>query len=76
MDDKTLISLVEKFGASDLAELTLEDGATRLVLRKETAIRAIAAAAAVGAQAPKAPQARLSRSALSVCPARKARKVR
>ena len=50
MDDKTLISLVEKFGASDLAELTLEDGATRLVLRKETAIRAIAAAAAVGAQ--------------------------
>ena len=50
MDDKTLISLVEKFGASDLAELTLADGATRLVLRKETAIRAIAAAAAVGAQ--------------------------
>lgn len=34
MDDKTLITLVEKFGAGDLAELELVDGSTRLVLRK------------------------------------------
>lgn len=37
MDDKTLIALVEKFGNSDLAELELQDGSTRLKLRKAAA---------------------------------------
>ncbi len=37
MDDKTLITLVEKFGASQLAELELNDGSLHLVLRKEGA---------------------------------------
>lgn len=39
MDDKTLITLVEKFGSSQLAELELNDGSLHLVLRKEGAIR-------------------------------------
>ncbi|MCA1949502.1 MAG: acetyl-CoA carboxylase biotin carboxyl carrier protein [Treponema sp.] len=39
MDDKTLITLVEKFGSSQLAELELNDGSMHLVLRKESAIR-------------------------------------
>jgi acetyl-CoA carboxylase biotin carboxyl carrier protein len=38
MDDKTLLSLVEKFGVSQLAELELNDGTLRLVLRKEIAV--------------------------------------
>ncbi|MFA6505651.1 MAG: acetyl-CoA carboxylase biotin carboxyl carrier protein [Treponemataceae bacterium] len=37
MDDKTLITLVEKFGASDLTELELVDGSTRLSLKKANA---------------------------------------
>jgi len=41
MDDKTLITLVEKFGSSQLAELELNDGSLHLVLRKEGAIRGI-----------------------------------
>lgn len=38
MDDKTLLSVIEKFGAGQLAELELNDGALRLVLRKESAL--------------------------------------
>lgn len=44
MDDKTLITLVEKFGSSDLAELELVDGSTRLSLKKASALAASAAA--------------------------------
>jgi acetyl-CoA carboxylase biotin carboxyl carrier protein len=36
MDDKTLLSLVEKFGNSDMSELELNDGTINLVLRKGT----------------------------------------
>jgi len=50
MDDKTLITLVEKFGASDLAELELVDGSTRLSLKKAAAVSAHAAPAAAPAQ--------------------------
>ena len=46
MDDKTLITLVEKFGASDLAELELVDGSTRLSLKKATAAYAAPTTAA------------------------------
>lgn len=45
MDDKTLITLVEKFGSSDLAELELVDGSTRLSLKKASAVGAAHAAA-------------------------------
>jgi len=45
MDDKTLITLVEKFGSSQLAELELNDGSLHLVLRKEGAIRSAGSAA-------------------------------
>lgn len=45
MDDKTLITLVEKFGSSQLAELELNDGSLHLVLRKEGAIRSAGNAA-------------------------------
>jgi len=38
MDDKTLITLVERFGSSQLAELELNDGTMHLVLRKENAL--------------------------------------
>ncbi len=44
MDDKTLITLVEKFGSSQLAELELNDGTMHLVLRKESAVRSGTAA--------------------------------
>jgi len=54
MDDKTLITLVEKFGASDLAELELVDGSSRLVLKKASAVQAVAAAAPEGAAVPAA----------------------
>lgn len=54
MDDKTLLSLVEKFGSSDLAELVLEDGALRLSLRKAAAVRAETAAGGPAAAAPAA----------------------
>ena len=46
MDDKTLITLVEKFGASDLSELELVDGSTRLSLKKAAAVAVPAAPAA------------------------------
>ncbi len=49
MDDKTLITLVEKFGASDLAELELVDGSTRLSLKKASAVSAAAVSAAPAA---------------------------
>ncbi|MFQ3547721.1 MAG: acetyl-CoA carboxylase biotin carboxyl carrier protein [Termitinemataceae bacterium] len=39
MDDKTLLSLVEKFGSSSIAELELNDSSIHLVLRKESAVR-------------------------------------
>jgi len=45
MEDRTLLALVEKFGSSNLAELELVDGSTRLVLKKAVAITASAAAA-------------------------------
>ncbi len=48
MDDKTLITLVEKFGAGDLAELELDDGSTHLVLRKAQAVQALAQAPLTG----------------------------
>lgn len=53
MDDKTLITLVEKFGSSDLAELELVDGSTRLSLKKASAVAAAASAAPAGAPAAK-----------------------
>ena len=53
MDDKTLITLVEKFGSSDLAELELVDGSTRLSLKKASAVTAAASAAATAAPAAK-----------------------
>lgn len=37
MDDKTLLALVDKFSASELSELELSDGSTRLMLRKASA---------------------------------------
>jgi len=53
MEDRTLLALVEKFGSSDLAELELVDGSTRLVLKKAVAVTAGAAAsAALSAGAP------------------------
>jgi acetyl-CoA carboxylase biotin carboxyl carrier protein len=55
MDDKTLITLVEKFGASDLAELELVDGSTRLSLKKASAVAAGAAVPAPSAPAGAAP---------------------
>ncbi len=38
MDDKTLLTLVEKFGSGQMAELELNDGSLHLVLRKESAL--------------------------------------
>jgi acetyl-CoA carboxylase biotin carboxyl carrier protein len=37
MDDKTLLALVDKFSSSELSELELSDGSTKLVLRKASA---------------------------------------
>jgi acetyl-CoA carboxylase biotin carboxyl carrier protein len=37
MNDKLLLTLLDKFSASDAAEFDLDDGATRLILRKEAA---------------------------------------
>lgn len=57
MDDKTLLQLVDKFGSSELTELELNDGTTKLVLRKGGAFAAAAAPAqsAASAAAPAAP---------------------
>jgi len=44
MDDKTLLTLVEKFGSGQMAELELNDGSLHLVLRKESALLPRAAA--------------------------------
>lgn len=52
MEDKTLITLVEKFGTSQLAELELNDGTIHLVLRKESALKAVGAPAVSGASGP------------------------
>ncbi|MCX7655925.1 MAG: acetyl-CoA carboxylase biotin carboxyl carrier protein [Treponemataceae bacterium] len=38
MDDKNLLAIIEKFGASSIAELELSDGSIHLVLRKEAAL--------------------------------------
>lgn len=59
MDDKTLLSLVEKFGNSDMSELELNDGTIKLVLRKgvSASILAAAPAAPVSAQAAASPAA-------------------
>ncbi len=58
MDDKTLLTLVEKFGSSQMAELELNDGSLHLVLRKESALLSRSAApvsvAAVDSGAPAA----------------------
>lgn len=51
MEDKTLLALVEKFGTTDMAELELVDGSTRLTLRKTSAVQAAAAAGAASAAA-------------------------
>ncbi|MDR2160399.1 MAG: acetyl-CoA carboxylase biotin carboxyl carrier protein [Treponema sp.] len=40
MNDKLLLTLLDKFSASAAAELDLDDGATRLILRKEAAFAA------------------------------------
>jgi acetyl-CoA carboxylase biotin carboxyl carrier protein len=37
MNDRLLLALLDKFSASAAAELDLDDGATRLILRKEAA---------------------------------------
>ncbi len=55
MDDKTLLSVIEKFGAGQLAELELNDGALRLVLRKESAVLHRGAAPEASAAAHLAP---------------------
>ncbi|WP_304224547.1 acetyl-CoA carboxylase biotin carboxyl carrier protein [Gracilinema caldarium] len=57
MDDKTLITLVEKFGSSQLAELELNDGSMHLVLRKESAIRTALDGVSIGGAAAEAHQA-------------------
>jgi acetyl-CoA carboxylase biotin carboxyl carrier protein len=57
MDDKTLLALVEKFSAGDIAELQLSDGAVHLALRKASAVAAAAAGQAAGAAAAAAPAA-------------------
>ena len=51
MDDKTLLSLVEKFGNSDMSELELNDGTINLVLRKGVSASMMAAAPAAPASA-------------------------
>lgn len=38
MDDRTLLSLIDKFGAGQLVELELDEGPLHLVLRKESAV--------------------------------------
>ncbi len=35
MDDKTLLTVIDKFGASDIGELEYNDGKVQLILRKE-----------------------------------------
>lgn len=52
MEDKTLITLVEKFGTSQLAELELNDGTIHLVLRKESALKAAGTSAVSGVPGP------------------------
>jgi acetyl-CoA carboxylase biotin carboxyl carrier protein len=46
MTDKLLLTLIEKFNAASIAELDLNDGTTRLVLRKAEAFARPAAAGA------------------------------
>jgi acetyl-CoA carboxylase biotin carboxyl carrier protein len=46
MDDKTLLALVDKFSSSELSELELSDGSTRLMLRKAGAQAALQASVA------------------------------
>ncbi len=59
MDDKTLLSLVDKFGSSDLTELELSDGSTKLVLRKGGAAPAAPGAASASAAPAPAPAVHL-----------------
>jgi len=66
MDDKTLITLVEKFGSSQLAELELNDGSLHLVLRKEGAIRSAGSAANAAIEAGAAGNARSVASPVAV----------
>jgi acetyl-CoA carboxylase biotin carboxyl carrier protein len=40
MNEKLILSILDKFSESEAAELTLSDGALRLSLRKESAVRA------------------------------------
>jgi acetyl-CoA carboxylase biotin carboxyl carrier protein len=37
MNDKTILALIDKFDAASIAEMDLNDGTTRLVLRKKSA---------------------------------------
>jgi acetyl-CoA carboxylase biotin carboxyl carrier protein len=38
MDDKTLLSIIDKFGSSNLAELEIDEGNLHIALRKDSAV--------------------------------------
>jgi acetyl-CoA carboxylase biotin carboxyl carrier protein len=47
MDDKTILSIIDKFGSSNLAELEINEGNLHIALRKDSAVAARGAGAAV-----------------------------
>ncbi|MDL2229668.1 acetyl-CoA carboxylase biotin carboxyl carrier protein [Treponema sp. OttesenSCG-928-L16] len=53
MDDKTILNLIDKFSASNLAELDFTDASQHLILRKDSAV-AGRCAGALGVPAPAA----------------------
>jgi acetyl-CoA carboxylase biotin carboxyl carrier protein len=38
MDDKTILSIIDKFGSSNLAELEIDEGNLHIALRKDSAV--------------------------------------
>ncbi|MDR0585206.1 MAG: acetyl-CoA carboxylase biotin carboxyl carrier protein [Treponema sp.] len=48
MNEKLILTLLDKFNAASIAELDLNDGTTRLVLRKEAAFKSAPAAGQAG----------------------------
>ncbi len=51
MDDKTLLTIIDKFGSSNLAELEINEGNLHIALRKESALAARYAGTAPGGNA-------------------------
>ncbi|MDR1251902.1 MAG: acetyl-CoA carboxylase biotin carboxyl carrier protein [Treponema sp.] len=52
MNDEMILTLIDKFSAGQVAELDIEEGSLHIILRKESAIRALRQEAAIPAALP------------------------